>query len=148
MRTIHTEILINAPSKIVWDVLTDFQAYPDWNPFILSIEGKPEVGAKLKAVIQQPNSRPMTFKPVCLISEPNKKFSWLGRLGFKGLFDGEHIFEFEDIDENSTRFIQKENFNGILVPLLWKQLDRDTRKGFELMNEQLKNRAESFTVHQ
>jgi uncharacterized membrane protein len=34
MKEIHTEIEINAPAEKVWRVLTDFAAYPEWNPFV------------------------------------------------------------------------------------------------------------------
>ena len=43
-RRIDTEILIQASSERVWAVLTDFAAYPEWNPFIVSLEGKAEWG--------------------------------------------------------------------------------------------------------
>ena len=34
MLAISTAIDIDAPAARVWDVLTDFAAYPRWNPFI------------------------------------------------------------------------------------------------------------------
>lgn len=145
MRTLETEIHIDAPVETVWNILTDFSTYPEWNPFIRSIDGEPKAGSKLKVVIQPPDSKPMTFRPVCLESNATIIFSWIGHLGFKGIFDGEHIFQLEKLDSNSTRFIHKENFKGILVPFLWKQLDRGTRKGFVSMNEELKMRSENFS---
>jgi len=39
---IATEILIQAPPTRVWQVLTDFGAYPQWNPFIVSLQGEAE----------------------------------------------------------------------------------------------------------
>jgi len=44
-----------------------------------------------------------------------------------------------------TTFIQRENFSGLLVPLIWKQMNTKTIKGFEMMNRSLKERAEGFT---
>ena len=38
---------LHRPPEAVWAVLMDFSKYPEWNPFILSIEGPAEVGAKL-----------------------------------------------------------------------------------------------------
>jgi hypothetical protein len=40
-------------------------------------------------------------------------------------------------------FIHSETFKGILVGLFKKRLENSTRKGFELMNENLKKLAES-----
>jgi len=142
MKNISTDIIIYAPKEIVWQVLTDFESYPDWNPFIKSFAVKPEKGKRFKVVIQQPGSKPMTFSPVCLELSENTQFRWLGSLGFKGIFDGEHIFELFEEENGKTRFIHREKFSGILVPLLWKQLNVKTRKGFDMMNEALKERAE------
>lgn len=142
MKNISTDIIIYAPKEIVWQVLTDFASYPDWNPFIKSFAVKPEKGKRFKVVIQQPGSKPMTFSPVCLELSENTQFRWLGSLGFKGIFDGEHIFELYEEENGKIRFVHREKFSGILVPLLWKQLNVKTRKGFEMMNEALKERAE------
>ena len=143
MKKITTEIEINAPVEKVWAVLTDFNNYPKWNPFIISIDGDIKEGKQFKVILQQPDSKPMTFKPRCLKLEKDKEFRWLGHLFIAGLFDGEHIFELQALNDGKTRFIQKENFKGLLVPLLWKQLDTKTRAGFELMNEKVKELAEN-----
>jgi uncharacterized protein YndB with AHSA1/START domain len=39
-KSIKTEIVINASKEKVWHVLTDFKRYPQWNPFITSVEGE------------------------------------------------------------------------------------------------------------
>lgn len=143
MKSIYTEIEINAPTNVVWKILTNFQSYPDWNPFIRSFDGIPETGRPFSVTIQPTGKKPMTFKPVCLSLIPEEEFSWQGHLLFTGLFDGEHIFELKKLDQNRTLFVQRENFRGLLVPLLWRQLDKSTRSGFEQMNQQIKNRAES-----
>jgi hypothetical protein len=142
MKEIKTEIDINAPIDKVWEVLTDFKAYPNWNPFIVSLEGDVYVGSVFKVVLHPPGSKPMTFKPRCLQMELNKEFIWLGKLFFPGIFDGKHIFELSELGPAKTKFVQREEFKGLLVPLLWKQLDNNTRKGFELMNQKLKEEAE------
>jgi len=61
---------------------------------------------------------------------------------FPGLFDGEHKFELIDNNNGTTTFVQSEKFTGILVPLFRKMLDVNTRNGFSLMNEKLKELAE------
>jgi hypothetical protein len=39
-------------------------------------------------------------------------------------------------------FIQREIFSGLLVPLLKKMLDDNTKRGFEMMNSKLKDKCE------
>ncbi len=129
MKQIHTEITIQAPAQRVWELLTDFPSYPEWNPFVRRAIGKPEVGEKLEVLIQPPDGRGMTFRPIVLKAEPNQELRWLGRLIIPGLFDGEHFFMIEPLDENSVRFIQGENFSGLLVPLFSGML-KSTERGF------------------
>lgn len=146
MKTLYTEIEINAPVTIVWGILTDFQSYPIWNPFIRSFDKNPEPGRTFSVTIQPSGKKPMTFTPVCLALIQEEEFRWLGQLFFSGLFDGEHIFELKKLDQNRTLFIQRENFSGVVVPLLWRQLNKTTRAGFEQMNKELKHRAEASTA--
>jgi|SRR5690606_23010312 len=141
MRKIQTEIIIDADSKTVWDVLMNFENHPNWNPFIKSISGEKSLGKKLTVSIKPLNGNGMTFKPVILKLEPNKEFRWKGKLGIQGIFDGEHYFILEQVSNTKTKLIHGEKFSGILVSLMGKNLDK-TIKGFELMNESLKNECE------
>ncbi|MCX6180342.1 MAG: SRPBCC domain-containing protein [Bacteroidetes bacterium] len=139
---IKTEITINAAPEKVWAILSNFKNYPAWNTFITSITGDVKVGNKITARIEPPEASAMTFKPTVLSFETNKEFKWLGHLLFPGLFDGEHKFELIANSNGTTTLIQSEKFKGILVPLFKKQLNNNTKNGFEAMNKKLKELAE------
>ena len=141
MKNIQTEILILADTAKVWDVLMNFDSYPKWNPFITSISGEPKLGSRLTVSIKPPGGKGMTFKPNILTLEANKEFRWKGKLGINGIFDGEHYFILESVDNDITKFIHGEKFSGLLVPFVRKMLDK-TQKGFQLMNESIKNECE------
>jgi hypothetical protein len=142
MKELRSEIEIDAPPEAVWHELTDFAAFPDWNPFIKEASGALEVGRRLRVRIQPPGTRGMSFKPRLLRVDENRELRWLGRLVVPGLFDGEHIFEIHAVGSGQTRFVQREIFRGALVRFAAPSLDDDTRKGFEEMNRALKNRVE------
>jgi hypothetical protein len=142
MRLIETTTDIQAPAARIWSILTDFPAYPAWNPFITAFEGELRPGARLKITIAPPGHRPMTFRPVVLVVTPDYELRWLGRLLVPGLFDGEHAFGLEQQPE-SCRFLHGERFSGILLPFIGKQLFEATQQGFEAMNSALKQRAET-----
>jgi hypothetical protein len=143
MKTLHTEIDIDAPASRVWDILVDFERYPEWNPFIIDISGTPEVGAKLRARMQPVGSRVMTFKLKVLVAEPGEELRWLGRVGVGGIFDGEHAFVIHTSDGAGVRFVQEEKFTGFGVSLIADMGLEPTRLGFEAMNLALKLRAET-----
>lgn len=143
-KQIKTQIMISATPDKVWSVLTDFENHPKWNPFIKSITGEVKVGNQITVSIAPPNGKGMTFKPRVLVFDQNKEFRWIGKLIFKGLFDGEHKFELIDNRNGTTTFKHSENFKGLLVGLFKDQLENNTKKGFELLNESLKKRVEEM----
>ncbi len=143
MKAIHTEIEIDAPDQKVWRVLTDFAAYPEWNPFVRRVEGQVRVAARLHVTIQPSGAKGMSFRPTVLVAEPNRELRWLGHLWLPGIFDGEHSFSIEPLGEGRVRFVHWERFKGLLVPFLSNMLDGDTQRGFEEMNRALKLCAEA-----
>jgi len=140
-KEIKTEILINASPTKVWSILTNFDNYPNWNPFIKSIIGDVKVGNKIMARIEPPEASGMTFKPKILSYETNKELKWIGHFIVAGLFDGEHKFELIDNGDGTTTFIHSEKFTGLLVGLSTKMLDK-AKQGFIKMNVALKIESE------
>jgi hypothetical protein len=142
MQTIETSIDIDAEAEAVWAVLTDGEAYPDWNPFITRLEGELEPERRLTIRSVPPGKRAMTFRPRVKVVEPNRRLVWKGSLFVPNLFDGRHEFAIEE-RADGVRFVHRETFGGVLVPLV---LDEDAiRRGFEEMNEALKERVERGT---
>jgi hypothetical protein len=141
-KQLRTEIDIQASPDRVWEVLTDFAAYPDWNPFITQARGTARVGERLTNRMQPVGGRGVTFRPTVLQADPGRRLRWLGRLVAPGIFDGEHTFTIERLGEGRVRLVQEEQFRGLLVPLMARSLDRRTLPGFQLMNRALKRRAE------
>lgn len=137
-KEIKTSVRINAAKEKVWQVLTDFEKYPEWNSFITSLSGEVNEGKRISVNLQG-----IAFKPIVIKFQKNTEFRWLGHLGFKGLFDGEHRFLLLDNGDGTTTFEQSEKFSGILVKLLAKRLERETKPGFEQMNGEIKVRVET-----
>lgn len=140
MKELRTEIEINATPERVWQILTDTEKFPQWNPFIHRLKGNLKQGETIEVFLGESPTKGMTFRPAVLEVKPNRTFRWIGHLFINGLFDGEHIFEIEPIDANCVRFVQREQFNGILVPFF--NFD-STQSGFQALNRAIKARAEA-----
>jgi hypothetical protein len=126
----------------VWEILADFESWPQWNPFARA-RGRLAMGERLEVEISLPGRAPMTFRPRIVRLEPGRELRWLGSLGMPGLFDGEHGFRVVPEDAGRCRFEQFESFRGLLVvPILWR-IEETTRAGFGVMNRALKARAEA-----
>lgn len=138
---LRTEVEIAAPPERIWQVLTDFPAYHEWNPFITSIAGELKVGSQLAVVISPPESGETRFSPEVVRCDKNRELRWRGKLWFDWLFTGEHFFQLQASGPDSTRVIHGEDFSGILVKLNGRMLTQ-TARGFVYMNRALKRRIE------
>ncbi len=142
MREIHTQIDIAAPAERVWQVLTDFAAYPQWNPFLRSVSGELKIRSRLDVQAQPPGGKPMNFQVVVQRLEPQRELAWMGILLMPGLFTGVHSFQLEPLDQAHTRFYHGEIFTGLLVPLVLWQLGDRFPQAYEDLNRALRARAE------
>jgi hypothetical protein len=147
-KQVYTEIDIQAPKQRVWKVVTNISDFHRWNPFMNEAIGEIRIGAPLNIHLQPPNAKGMNIDVVITKIDPNNELRWLGVDGIPGLFDGEHIFTIESVrnNNNSTHFIQREVFNGILVPFFAYQLDTNYTPGFKAMNHALKTEAERASI--
>ncbi len=143
---VYSSIIINATPEKVWDILMNFEQYPEWNPFITTISGNPTIGNTIAATICPPGQKPMQFKPRVLQNLKNTEFRWIGTLGIPYLFDGEHVFQLQENNNGTTTLHHFEYFRGVLVPFFKKMLEQNTLQGFEVMNIALKQKAESLRV--
>lgn len=135
--TISTSITINATPEKVWNVFTDFNSYPEWNPLMIKLEGEVKEGNTIFVDLGT-----MSFKPKVLSFENEKELIWKGKLFIPGLFDGKHQFIFNDNGDGTTTLTHSEEFKGLLLPLLKKKMETETKSKFEEFNIALKERVE------
>jgi hypothetical protein len=117
---LYSEILIDATPDQIWHVLTAFPEYPAWNPFIRSIRGDLLAGGRIAAELHPPDSAGMTIRPVLLKVDPARELRWRGQFFFRGLFDGEHVFEIHPAgtgkallsSANTSRGFSSRSFRG------------------------------------
>lgn len=138
---LRTEIDIAASPEKIWEVLTDFRAYPEWNPFIVRITGEPSVGQRLDVLLSPPQQSEMRFKPVVLRADPGAELRWRGVFGFRWLLTGEHFFRLDPQGPRLTRFTHGEDFSGWAVRFVPMT---STTRGFVFMNQALKKRVEAL----
>jgi hypothetical protein len=142
MKENRNEIEIQATPEKVWKALTNLGEYPEWNPLLIRAEGKLIVGEKVNLTAKSASSD-MHLLCTVLTVEPNRQFSWKFHVGFPFLFRGEHIFKLEPINEHKVRFIDREVFHGLLVPLQAKNLETNAKPAMIAMGEALKERVEN-----
>ncbi len=139
MKEIRTEIEIAASAARVWEILTDFEQYEQWNPFIHKIIGEAKEGTKIQIHLQTPAGRNRKYDPVVTKVETDRELRWLGG-GF--FLKGEHIFLIEEPIPGRVLFVQRELFTGMMTSFFGRAIHDDITAGMNEMNASMKARAE------
>ena len=141
---INKKIKINAPAETVWSTIIDFDSYSEWNSQLEYIDGDVKPNGWLHLKLSVEGAEPYEFKPIISRWEENKSFAWLARTGLPRVFDGEHFFDLEKIDRNTTLLTNREEYRGVLS-LVIKNLPmmKNAPAGFKKMNTELKTYIEN-----
>ena len=143
-RDIATHIDIAAAPALVWRVLGGWAAYPEWNPFIVGLHGRQQVGSRLVLSLHPPGRPRLTLRPRLEVWQEVDELAWQARALLPGLLDCRHGFQLKARENGGTRLHQTANLSGLLLPLLGPALLADIRQGLEMMNQALKRRAETL----
>lgn len=139
---IFIETEIAAPAERVWNVLTDFASYPQWNPMLVRMQGQPVVGGTLRfRAALGPLRVPLTAEVV--VAEPGRELRWIGlaQHGLRRVASGEHYFLIDPIDGGHCRLGHGEEFRGWLVPNSTRIADA-LKPQYEKVNHAIRERAE------
>jgi len=98
--------------------------------------------------MQPASGKERILRPTVTEVRAGETLRWVGHLRVRGLMDVEHSFLLEPIRGGGTRLVQREDFRGLLVPLVARTLERGTLPAFARMNEALKRRAEESVSSQ
>jgi len=140
---ITTEIVINATPARVWDVLTDFPQYPDWNPFVLEVQGAVREDATIRYRFEMPRGVRIWTAATVPIFEPERELRFSAHLLKPAVFRGDHYFVIRPTGRGVT-FHHGEVISGLLFPAIRLILQNYGRPQFQALNSALKQRAEGL----
>jgi uncharacterized protein YndB with AHSA1/START domain len=132
------EVEIAASPEVVWEVLTGFEHWPDWNPDVksMSFQGPVAPGSEFRW-----KAGPGTIVSTLEEVDRPRFIKWRGRtLSIKAV----HDWRFEP-SNGGTRVETEESFSGFLARLfrgsLQKTLDRSTESGLEHLKRESERRV-------
>ncbi len=132
---------IDATPERVWEVLTDFAAYRQWNSLFWPEPGEVRPGARIRVRLRLAGGLRSSFVAEVTDCQPGRCFDWRGRLA-GGLLEGRHSFTIESLAPGRVRFVQREVFSGPLAPLHMLLMGGWLRRAYARVNEELRARAE------
>lgn len=138
---IVTSIEIDAPHTVVWAVLTDFAALPEWSSGLQGLEGEFREGGDVTATFRM-FGRDRKFAHVLTFFEEGAQFGWSDRA--TGLFTDRHVYRVEPLLNGRSRFIQSDQPQGGALRVMGGQVGRQTVTLYQAFNRELKARAEQL----
>lgn len=138
-----TEVVIDVPPHIVWRQVTAFEAYRDWNPFVIEAKAHFEVGKSIHFLEDLKQFGQHWITAHFLDIRPPQSFVWKGHFIAPWLFTVRHSFIVEAESNNHTRFRQIHENSGVLIPFLALRGVYDvSHQGYLDFNQALKTRCE------
>ena len=115
-KTVSVSATVEGRKQEVWEVLTDFAAYEEWNPFMRRAAGEAREGTTLELETVLPGKEPRSLDAEVLIARPDRKLRWQDRLVVPGLRDWEYEFVLEPLEPGRVLVVQQLRAEGLLAP--------------------------------
>jgi hypothetical protein len=142
-RAIRSEIEIDAPIERVWSILRDFDSYPEWNPFTVSVLTTLELGSAVDMQVQlRPPKTMHQIEYVSAVVE-GERLCWGGHVGPRWFIDADRCQVLTDLGDGRTRYVTTDVFRGVGVGLMFVVVGRYVQRGFDDVARALKARAEA-----
>jgi len=124
-------------SDTLFQIVSDFNKYREWNTIIPKAKGELKIGTKLELTMNM-GGKTKPFDPKVISISQGKSFSASKILITKGIGELTHQFEFISLPNNKTEFIQTWTGKGILVKMMWSKIAKGF-SDFEIFNDDLEN---------
>jgi uncharacterized protein YndB with AHSA1/START domain len=142
---LRTSVDVDAGPELVWEVLTDVPAYPQWAPVLTGAEGTFAAGGQVWLSFPPGNPLLRTRARARVLEvTPYQRLRFglrLARLGTPGLLDTDHRMTIVERD-GGVRLWLEIRFRGLLLPVLTRSLNRDRAPAFGPVPENLKAQIE------
>ncbi|ATC34037.1 SRPBCC domain-containing protein [Caulobacter vibrioides] len=142
-RAVEHRIGVQAPAEVVWEVVSDFEGWAQWNPLYRKAEGVMKVGSTLVLEQHLPGQAPTVIQPVVQDWVPYEQLHWRSsRLG--GFVTAIRYLEIESMGPASATFSNGELFMGLLLRFVSRDERRQLKAAFTQMGEAVRDRAEAI----
>ena len=138
---LRSEVEIAAEPSIVWAVFVDLPTHQRWNPFWSNLEGRVDVGAKIKLELTVPGGKSLQVSRRVEVFDPERELVWSGKYGWGWILRSEQYVRLNGTDGGRTRLVVGENLRGPGVTGNG-QLTMNIARGQALMNQALKQHVE------
>jgi len=133
---------IDAPPEVVWRVLTDFENYPEWNPFAVRCRTSLVPGEPIDMMVKLGPGPLRKQREWIRTHTPGQEFSYAIKPVPGGVLRSMRQQSIAPLDGNRTRYTAHFEIGGLALPLVRLLMGRALRQGFDGLAVGLKAQAE------
>jgi hypothetical protein len=137
---IEHRIGVAASADVIWQLLSDLDGWPRWNPLYPEAKGRLAIGGTLKLTEAFPGRAPEPITAVIVDWEPRAQILWRRDAGF--MSRSVRYLEIEALSETGCIFANGAFFHGMLGEQAAKGAQRAIRQGYEALGEAVKTLSE------
>ena len=142
-RAVEHRLGVRAPAEIVWEVVSDFETWHQWNPLYRKAEGQMKIGTMLTLEQHLPGEPAKVIAPMVQDWVPYEQLHWRSsRMG--GFVTAIRYLEIENMGPENATFSNGELFMGPLLRFIPREERRRLRAAFTHMGEAVRDRAEAI----
>ncbi len=146
--TVSSEtVTIAAPADLVWQVLTDFALYSQWNQFCPSIEASLQVGSPVVMKVDLGQGLQDQVEYITCL-EPPRKITWSMENKPGDAIHADRSQVVEPVDDSHCTYVSYDVFSGEAAAQMVEMLGKQVEAGFNLCAQNLKARAEALYAGQ
>jgi len=140
------KVEIDAPSALVWQVLTDLPKYHEWNPFTVRVESALQLNDVVKLYIPDPSKPGSEIEVVehLIAFEPCRLLSWEQRPTENSSDAARRDQYVEAIDDTRCSYQTTDVFLGLTADKVMETFGSWVKEGLDGVAVSLKARAESL----
>ena len=111
-KSVKAEIIIPSSPEVVWQVLTDLEAYSQWNPVFVYKGGEFKQGSKISYQVTETENKSATISAKVKKIVPNKLINQSG--GLWGVITFDHTYTLTKVAQG-TKVTIFEEYTGVYV---------------------------------
>jgi len=141
---VDTTVYIDAPADVVWQVITDFPRYGEWNPFVAECASTLTPGDPIDMVVNLGGPKPKRQREFIRTHTPGREFSYTMKPVPLGALHSLRSHTISEVSPRRTRYESHFEIAGWLRPVVTTALGKQLSRGFEGMTAAVQRQAETL----
>jgi hypothetical protein len=137
---------VAASPDVVWQVITDFDRYGEWNPFVVACRSTLVVGAPIEMRVRLVPWLVQPQRETVFAHEPGRRICYGVDGGTLNAIASRRCHEVTLLGDGHARYVSRFALSGWLAPVVRALFGSRLEQGFHAMSVGIRDRAERLAA--